>query len=137
MAASLEVVGKLDVATDPSTKNESLVTAELLHGDSARSSQLDMAPPQLFTRICLRLLSTDETSGTPHFVMARDNGMTFETCTREKVNPNVIGKRARRELDCRGDDHGGVYGTRELRALPLSCEPSIRTPHTFGLGTHI
>jgi hypothetical protein len=137
MAASLELVGKLDVATGLSTRNESLVIPELLRGVSARSSQLGMAPPQLFSRIRLRLLSLDDTSGTVHFVMARDNGTTCEAKTRETVNSNVIGKKGLWENDCRGDGRGGLNGTRELRALPLSCEPSIRTPRTFRLGTNI
>jgi hypothetical protein len=135
MAAGLELLGNVDVSAGPSVKKESLGTAEHFHGDSARSSPLSMAPPQFFTRIRLRLLTADEISGTPHFIMARDSGMTFDAYTREKMSPDVIGKKVRCERNCHDAERDGVYRMRQMRALLLSREPSMRTPHTFGLGT--
>jgi hypothetical protein len=134
MAVGPELAGNVDATAGPSIENESLVTAELLRIESVHSSQLNMAPPQVFTRIRLRLLTTDETSGTPHFGMPRDSGMTFEAYTRETVNPDVLGKKIQCKLNCRGDERGGVYGMCDMRALPVSGETSVRILHTFRLG---
>ena len=103
-------------ASAPSIENESRVTAEVLHVESVHSSQLNIAPPQFFTRVRLRLLTVGDTSGTPSFLTGRD-GTILDAYTREQVNADLIGKKIECTLRYRGDERGGLYWLYEIRAL--------------------
>jgi hypothetical protein len=117
MAVGLEPVGNVGAAAGHSVQNESLVTAELLHIESVHSSQLNIAPPQFFTRVLLRLLTVGDTPGTPSFLTGRDRTV-LNAYTREQVNADLVGKKIECKLRYRGDERGGLYWMYEIRALP-------------------
>jgi hypothetical protein len=118
IASGPEIVGRAEAAVGaPTLENESRLTAEVLHVEPVHSSQLNIAPPQIFTRIRLRLLAVADTPGTPSFLMGRE-GAVVEAYTREQVNPGLIGKKIECRLSYRGDERGGLYWLYEIRALP-------------------
>ena len=104
-------------ASAPSIENESRVTAEVLQVESVHASQLNIAPPQFFTRVRLRFLTVGDTPGTPSFLTGRD-GTVLDAYTREQVNADLIEKKIECTLRYRGDERGGLYWLYGIRALP-------------------
>lgn len=118
MTSGPEIGGRAEAAVGaPSIKNEGRVTAEVLDVQSVHSSQVNIAPPQFFTRVRLRLLTVGNTPGTPSFLTGGE-GTVLEAYTREPVDPTLIGKQIQCTLRYRGDERGGLYWAYEIRALP-------------------
>jgi hypothetical protein len=116
-ASAPALVGRAEAAARaPSMENESRVTAEVLHVESVHSSQLNIAPPQFFTRVRLRLLTVGDTSGTPSFLTGRD-GTVLDAYTREQVTADLLEKKIECKIRYRGDERGGMYWLYEIRAL--------------------
>jgi hypothetical protein len=92
----------------PAAPNESRVTGEILEVERLHSSVLHIEPPQVLTRMRLRLLSVQSVGGMPNPLYGRE-GETLQVLSRERVESNLVGKVISGTIVYRGDERGGAY----------------------------
>lgn len=92
----------------PQAPNESRVTGEILVLEPVHSSALQMAPPQVFTRMRLKLLSIQNVGAMPNPLHGRE-GEILEVLSRESLKSELVGKVISGTIVFRGDERGGMY----------------------------
>jgi hypothetical protein len=98
----------------PVMPNESAVEGTVYEYAIVSSRLVNVAPEQTLYRVTIRVESTDTIGGGADFLEGR-MGKDVQFYSREKIPPEVFGKRVRAKVTFRGDERGGTFWIRDIQ----------------------
>jgi hypothetical protein len=105
----------------PAAPADSVVRAEVLAIDRIHSSTLGIAPPQVLTRLRLRILSAREAPMSSGFWRGRE-GEELEVYAKEGLASDLAGKVITGVIVHRADERGGLNWIYDLKVETLKTQ---------------
>ncbi len=103
-------------ASVPVIPNESLVTGIVSEYAIVSSHMIGIFPEQAIYRLIITINASESVDGKPNF-LADKNGQDIPFYSREKLAPEVFGKRIKAWVTFRGDEQGGLYWIRNIEII--------------------
>lgn len=96
--------------------NGALITGVTLEYGIVSSRLLGIQPDQTIYKVTIRLESSEDIDGMPNLLRGKEReDITFYT--KERLSPDIFGKKVRAEVSYRGDERGGRWWVRSIKII--------------------
>lgn len=103
----------LTAESAPATPNESLVEGRVLEYSVVSSKLLNMEPEQ--TLYALTVLVEQSTAVKGPDMLKKEAGRTVRFYSKQKLEPELFGRKIKAKASYRGDERGGLHWIYEIR----------------------
>jgi hypothetical protein len=105
-----------NVAAVTVVPNSALMTGVISEYGIVSSRLLGMEPDQTLYKLTICLESSEDIVGMPNLLKGKE-GEDITLYTKEKLSPDIFGKKIRAEVTYRGDERGGRWWLRSIKTL--------------------
>jgi len=96
--------------------NGTLITGVILEYGIVSSRLLGIQPDQTIYKVTIHLESSEDIDGMPNLLRGKEReDITFYT--KERLSPDIFGKKVRAEVSYRGDERGGRWWVRSIKII--------------------
>jgi len=96
--------------------NGALITGVTLEYGIVSSRLLGIQPDQTIYKVTIHLESSEDIDGMPNLLRGKEReDITFYT--KERLSPDIFGKKVRAEVSYRGDERGGRWWVRSIKII--------------------
>ena len=100
----------------PVIPNGTLITGVILEYGILSSRLLGIQPDQTIYKVTICLESSEDIDGMPNLLRGKEReDITFYT--KERLSPDIFGKKVRAEVSYRGDERGGRWWVRSIKII--------------------
>ena len=96
--------------------NGTFITGVTLEYGIVSSCLLGIQPDQTLYKLTIHLESSEDIVGMPNLLMGKE-GEDITFYTKERLSPDIFGKKVRAEVTYRGDERGGRWWVRSVKIL--------------------
>ena len=96
--------------------NGALITGVTLEYGIVSSRLLGIQPDQTIYKVTIRLESSEDIDGLPNLLRGKE-GEDITFYTKERLSPDIFGKKVRAEVSYRGDERGGRWWVRSIKII--------------------
>jgi len=96
--------------------NGALITGVISEYGMVSSRLLGIQPDQTIYKVTIHLESSEDIDGMPNLLRGKEReDITFYT--KERLSPDIFGKKVRAEVSYRGDERGGRWWVRSIKII--------------------
>ncbi|HZX48870.1 MAG TPA: hypothetical protein VFF47_06615 [Nitrospirota bacterium] len=102
----------------PAVPNESVIEGTVQEFSIVSSNLLNIMPEQTLYRLTI-LIESYENADTDADYLSDKKGKTVQLYSKEKISPEIFGKRVWVKVRYAGDERGGLYWIKEISMIPV------------------
>jgi len=102
----------------PAVPNESVIEGTVQEFSIVSSNLLNIMPEQTLYRLTI-LIESYENADTDADYLSDKKGKTVQLYSKDKISPEIFGKRVWVKVRYSGDERGGLYWIKEISVIPL------------------
>jgi len=99
----------------PAVPNSGILTGKVMEFSITSSVLSGIKPEQVLYRFVISADEIEDVEGSPNFLQGRE-GKFVTLYSKEKLSPELFGKKVKAEVEFRGDERGGLFWIRRIEA---------------------